>query len=466
MKTHSVFVSLLVASLALPTVAQARGGICDAAQLTTALAAATSGDTVRIGACQITGSFQIPAGVTLRGVNSYASRIVAPINTDALTLTPGATTTRVRHLTVEHDGGIGIGGTGAGSVWVDRVRVRTARGVAIGFEDVSQAAVTHSQVRGPVDASNADSVDIHTSSLDTATHGVLLVRVADASVDGVTARGFTNFGILAVESVTGFWGVLASQNVGVGVGVFGGSADFDFVSARRTFSGIRPVGDFPSGVVVAGGATVTSTGLSSSRSEGFGVFEDGASSDHDFLSSRYNDNAGIWTQNALTFQLDRSSSSFNDFANVVAVDSAFASISRSAINFAQETTPPGFLSAGDGIQLVNTPGDISDVSLIANERAGLIGDLGPTMIVTDIDFSDVFVVGFGDSLGAILQQGPVTISAPDDGVTRLGAVAGNDADFILVNDPIDPAGGVQPCFLPQMEFLVDAGILDLFDPLI
>ena len=49
------------------------GPFCSAAALAEALAAASAGETVRVGACRLAGSFTVPAGVTLAGEGGGAS---------------------------------------------------------------------------------------------------------------------------------------------------------------------------------------------------------------------------------------------------------------------------------------------------------------------------------------------------------------------------------------------------------
>ena len=80
-------------ALALIGCGSASSPLCDAGQLAAALDAAVDGDTVSVGACQVTGAFTVKAGVTLAGEDRTKSAIVAPSGKVAVTLEPGSDTT-------------------------------------------------------------------------------------------------------------------------------------------------------------------------------------------------------------------------------------------------------------------------------------------------------------------------------------------------------------------------------------
>src|SRR5947209_8388658 len=88
--------------------------LCDASEITSALSKAGPGDTVRIGACRVTGSFAVPAGVRFVGADRGMSTIVGSGGA-AIIVAPGASTT-VSDLSVESDAVAAITAIGAGQI--------------------------------------------------------------------------------------------------------------------------------------------------------------------------------------------------------------------------------------------------------------------------------------------------------------------------------------------------------------
>jgi hypothetical protein len=108
----------------------------------------------------------------------------------------------------------------------------------------------------------------------------------------------------------------------------------------------------------------------------------------------------------------------------------------------------GAAEVGDGVQLVSPAGRFafSDVDLVANDRVGLLVDLGGrTLGWAALD--DVTADGTGDQLGVVVQSGTVDASW-DDGVTRLGATAANDAALLESSRVLPSFGGLD---LPALE---------------
>ena len=113
------------------------------------------------------------------------------------------------------------------------------------------------------------------------------------------------------------------------------------------------------------------------------------------------------------------------------------------------------VEVGDGIQLVGTTQAVTleDITLSGNARVGVLVDLdGGTM--DSFSMAGVSVDGVDDALGAIAQGG--TLSAGwDDGVTRQGATAANDAAF---SDVLDVVSIVDPSDLPPAADLAAQGL--------
>src|SRR5262245_7969194 len=74
--------------------------IGDGAGLTDALADAQAGDTVTVGACTVSGAFEVPAGVTLSGQGRGTSILQGPAGKAAVTLHPGGSATSLTNLSI------------------------------------------------------------------------------------------------------------------------------------------------------------------------------------------------------------------------------------------------------------------------------------------------------------------------------------------------------------------------------
>ena len=167
--------------------------ICSADALESALLEAPT--TVQIGECSIEGSFTVPAGVDISGTGP-----ASVISSDgvALTLSGGA----VRDLMIDSSGRAAIVARDGTGITIERVRIRVTLGIGIGIESVSQVELTDVELSGPVSASNATQFPPTVTSTESATHGLVLVGVDDATLSNVAIRGFAEFGALFVGSTS------------------------------------------------------------------------------------------------------------------------------------------------------------------------------------------------------------------------------------------------------------------------
>ena len=450
-------------ALALAAPASASAQICDAVALTGALSTASSGDVVRIGACRITGSFSVPSGVTLRGVDADTSVIAVPTGGYGVTLHAGADTAILRHLRIETDGRFGVFAAGTGSALVDHVRIAATRGIGVAAEGVGEMALVNVRIRGPVTAGIASTVPPDLTPSVAATHGVVFARVAHGSLDNVRIDGFAAFGGLFVNGDTALWDVSATDNVGVGLAVWGGSVTADDVAVRRTFRGMLPADEVATGVGFAGGATVTTEDLTASANQGWGVFHaDTGIVEHDSLLAVNNDHAGVWIQDGAYLQLDDASLLNNAWAGVAAIDTTFLSMEGGGVMRTRMATPTGHPEAGDGVQLVGTAGDFFDLNLTGNQRAGLLGSLSTGQTLADYGFAGVRAAGGTGALGVVFQQGGAPLPLVTTGITRIGDVAANDGAFAAAAEIMEVTGaGVPDWWLPA-EAVASLGIGALF----
>jgi len=431
----------------------------DPASLSQALADAAPGEIVHAGAARIEGAFVVPAGVRLVGAGPGATIIVAPAGGTAITMMPGTPATEVHDLTVESDARAAIVARGSGNVAVDNVQVNATRGVAFGAQEVSSLILTNVTLRGPVNAENAASQPTDPAPTDTATHGLVLVRVADAHLTNVTSSGFGLFGALLLDSTTAWSGGGASDNLATGLMVAGGTAMLDRLSLCRTLQGVRLYPAYAG--VFAYASTVTTSSLEVCDGQGVGLLHDRSIVSHLDLSAHGNRDAALWVQNTEQFELAGAGSVLEDnvFAGVVVAASSNITIRDARIDRTQTArrilAEAGAVDVGDGIQLVGSVSNVlvSGVTLDSNQRVGLLIDGGGSSIA-GVHLESVFVNGTGTELGAIAQTGEIPVGW-DMGVTRGGATATNDLSFTGV---LDTVGIVAPDRQPPLGAVADMGL--------
>jgi len=438
--------------------------ICDATQLASALASATSGSTVQLGECTVTGSFTVPAGVTLAGRGVARTTLVVTGDTVGVSLTAGAAPSVLRSVTVRTDGSFGVLVTGSGAAAVRNVRVSATRGVGIGAEDVRSVELTSVRLMGPVTPESAGIINPNALPVQTATHGLVLLRVATAAFTAVQVDGFAAFGALIIDSATTWNDGGASGNVGTGAMVWGGSATLRDLALTGTFRGL---GDHPSDLVLASGARTSTHDVRVTESEGFGLLQDGAGpTTHRNLVATWNDAGGVWAQKGgarLTLLGPGTALDDNAHAGLVAIDVGLVSVNDAHANRTLLAALEGIAEAGDAIQLVRTAGSLSSVSLADNQRAGFFAELGDALSASHYSFTGVTVSGGEGALGLALQKNGTPLTLVTAGVTRLGAVAATDAAFAEGLNGLPVAGIINPNALPRAQRVATGGLAALFE---
>lgn len=425
--------------------------LCDAGEVSAALASASAGDEVAIGACMVHGQFTVPAGVTLRGSGADASSIMAAEGT-AVTLEAGTGTTRLASLTITSSGDAAVvaRGTGAGAIEIEAVRVTADLGIGIGLESVSSASLDDVSLTGPVDQSNAQDIDPPWVPDDVATVGLAAFGVGSLDLASTLITGFATAGAAVIDSTTVWVDGGVRENLGAGLYVTGGAADLTNLEITDTLAG---TGLYPAyGAVFTGGAVVTTSSVHVSGTQGPGMLHDDTDASHTDLVAELNERAGVWAQNAGSFRLSGGGSriSGNGLAGIL-----LASIDEVEIDGAEigDTTlvpsvPDGELDPvdmGDGLLLRDATGTValSNLTIANNGRAGILIDLGGGSSA-GYTFDTVSVDGTGDQLGCIGQNGEFA-DGWAAGVERLGATATNDPAQV---DPLGVTGIIDPQDLP------------------
>jgi hypothetical protein len=432
------------------------GEICDSAALTTALAAASSGDEVRIGECDVSGTFTVPSGVALSGVGPGAS-----IVSGNLVVEPGQVTV-VRALSIRTDGGFAVLARGGGGAVVEDVGIEVMRGVGLGFEDLNELTLDGLIVEGPVDPANVGSFPADAGPATHATHGIAVVRVDTVEMSDVSVSGFAQIGVVAADSNVAWTGGSLAENLGVGIAVEGGSAELDGISVVDTLEGFRLL---PAYAGIFSGAAVTTDGLSIERSEGVGLLHyGGGTAAHTTLSATDNDDAALWGESIDELSVTGAIAD-NGFAGVVAIDVPQVTIQSASIDRTRASTrifhPNLALRVGDGIHLVRsaTVAELVDLTLEANERAGIFIDLDGGAL-DGMRFQNVTITVTSTAQVGLLAQGGVLDPMWDQGVTRTGST--RDAD--LAKAPLSRVEGTGPCDRPVETNLATSGLGPLGAP--
>ncbi|MCA9607276.1 MAG: right-handed parallel beta-helix repeat-containing protein [Myxococcales bacterium] len=465
--------NLAWALVAVSVAACGEGPYCDRAGAEAALMAAAPGDTVELGACEIQGPLRVPPGVTLAGTTGTV--VVAPVESGGIVGLGGTSPTVVRDLRVVVQGRIGILFRGGGAARVSGVTIEARHGIALGASELASLELSNVSLEGPVTADTASDprwvrvlpapvepaecpgCDCTPGMLDedgervcdaagqwatwTATYGLVLTRVAAATLTDVDARGFAAWGALLTDSGVTWDGGGVHDTLGIGVRQVGGALAMTDVVAERTVGGLR--GDRPYAIHATDGARVEGTRVTVSDNERYGVLLAGASGRLVDLVAEGNGDAALWVSETEDFELSGTGTQLvdNDFAGAVIVASSGVRIADGAIDGTREAERPlgmiGLLRVGDGVQIAETRGPITlaDLALAGNDRAGLLVDLGASG-GGDVTFANVAVDASGTALGAVAGRpaatGALTVDAPagwDTGITRNPAASSNDPAF-------------------------------------
>lgn len=443
----------LVAALASLSWATACSGgqNCGDGALAAALAGATAGQTVELGACTVSGSFTVPAGVTLRGQGAASSRIVS--SGLGLVLQAGAT---VDGLRVDHAAAHGIVASGVASVTIRNVEVHSTYGrAAIGLADVDTATLEHVVVTGPVvDETAAQMLPAHPTATDACLYGVVILRVAHATLGDVSASGFAAGGVVSSSSALAWTGGHVAGNVLLGAWIDAGSATLTDVTIDGTLRGfgISP----PFGLAIGNGADVHTDGVSvTDTHQGFGILQDTGDADHVGLFCSGHVGGGIVVQHSASMRVGPGSTIVdNSFAGVVAIEASGVAIESTMIaNTALATrllSSWGSAMIGDGVELVR-PADVTtltDVALVGSGRVGLLADLGGG------DASLVSTTGVTTSetmqYGCVLQNGTGIATASTGLCSRDPAALAADA----IPSALEVVGIVMPTEIPAGDALL------------
>jgi hypothetical protein len=439
------------------------GGLCTAKELNAELTKhAGTGGTVTIGACTVTGTLDVPFGVTLKGQSEDQSIIAGDGAHAGVFLHADRMTTALSNVKILSNGPVGVLARGSGRAELDSVRVEAMYGVAIGVEGVETLTMNTVSASGPVTAANAINVPNDVKPSDYATHGLVLVNVSSADLNDVNASGFASVGALFVSSDVSWKSGSASDNLSLGVEVEGGNVTLDGVSVCRTLQGVLLLPAF--GLVFTSSASVTTTNLKACENQGYGVLQDGGSATHMGIDLEDNMNAALWAQRTDSVELTGMLSG-NHFASVVLVDAKNAAIHDATISNTILATRVFHgttmeYQVGDGVQLVRASDTtvLRDVMIENNDRTGVLVELGGSSAkAMTFDNVTVRVTDNSAQHGAIAQDGP-TPDGWDVGIKREGTTESLDQSFAGHLQFVSIVG---PCNMPRPSDLKAMGLSSL-----
>ncbi len=442
--------------------------------LSDALSGASAGDTVRACAGRFEGAFEVPSGVTLRGAGAGETVLSGPDGDFSVRLRPSADESiDVRDLSVEWRSHAAVLAMGEGAVSMQSVVVEVhdgaSTGLGIAAEGLSGLALTDVSVLGPVTRENPrdyphfDGVAQWTTSAPA--FGIVSVRVSGGVFEEVEVRGFSAGGVQLIDGVTSWVGGSICGNLETSLLVYGGQATLEAVEICDLFKADTGRLVAPTGVFVAEGASLSTTGLRVTGSEegSVGVVHDRSSGSHDGLVVTGNLHRGVQVQHcegsadAPSVSLRDVDLSRNGYAGLLAVEATGIVVDGATID---ETVLRASVEAdiGDGVQIVRCadPGVacetalagivLQDLRLANNGRVGLLVSANNDT-ASGVSVDGVTVSGEGAAFGALVQ---LADDAPGgwDSIAREGAVAANDPTFDGI---LETAGVVDPEFLPGQE---------------
>jgi hypothetical protein len=426
-------------------VACGSSGACTRAELESALGSARAGSTVTIGPCEIAGAFTVPGGVSVRGTG--ASTRLRSVEGDAPVLDIQTGTSSVEQLTIsEEHGAFGLRALGAGMLQLRDVRVEVVRGVGVAVRERSFDA-DRLELSGPITAENAPTAPAMQSA--TGTFG-LVVRSASSRLGAVHARGFAVCALAFADGSVTWIDPDADSDVlrtrGVGLGVFGATADLQGVELGEMIAGVG----YPGVAFAVSGSTDTSASdVAIVNGDGYGIFVDGSNLVLDNARVQGLGLPGIQVQDGTLDARDLTMSG-NGGVGILALNASSVALERSSIATTRMLSLPterGSAPFGDGIQLrrvsaTDAPIDLAlaSVTLDANPRAGLVLD-GAETTPARVELMDVTTSAETPGAFGAISQHPTLPSGWDMGVTRMGTTEAADISF---TGSVDVAGLIMP----------------------
>jgi hypothetical protein len=352
-----------------------------------------------------------PGGATVRSGSTGAAIIVET--------EPGKRTT-VRDIAVQCVGGTGILVRGGGSFQGDKLRLECTQGIGIAAEGQSKVILSDITLDGGVKKDRIPSLAFPLSWDQAPIIGLALSKVASATLQNVSIKGFAGFGIVFASSTVVMYPATLSENIGAGIMQDGGMLSLGpTVTVTDTWAGQTGTAVAAYGIVVANRGVLETQMLHVERTEGPGILQDNAVSRHSSgISFKDNADVGIWVQHspgtlaspALKLGSAGGMIQGNKGGGVFVTDSGGIDIGSTSpapllvydsVEKPVATTEAGMEPMADGIQISAATGEISlhDLYMVNHKRVSVLLDGPMTLTASGIN------VGTPTGYGSLAQNG-------------------------------------------------------------
>jgi hypothetical protein len=439
------------------------GGICDPASLEDELAAAEPGDTIELGECVIAGSFEVPAGVIVRGLGAGAT-IESASGSPALTLDASSgSVTRFENLFIRNASHAALVAIGPGCLELEDVHIDVETGIGIGAHGLECFRATRLEVYGIVTEANAPSFGMIASPGTASTYGLVLLTIAEVALTDVTTSGFAEGGIALRDAPeVALENVFVSGNRHAGLVARSSAIVWRGGGASDTWTG-----DLSSSAAVSiVDGSIESFDLVIADGQGSGIVGAGPSVHvHSRLSIREMATEGIALEDG-TLELHAATIENTTLAGIAIGDLTRVLVDEGTVVRGTRigrvlVGKLGTIDVGDGIQIARREIVAPDfdvhlegVTLDENGRAGLLIE-GAGASLEGVTLTDVTARASGAAFGVIAQNVAEPRPASWDAeVAREGTASTNDGGFTgelgvlqVQMPPQLPAGGTLDAYL-------------------
>lgn len=282
--------------------------VCDDAgvAISEGLAGATAGDLVVVAPGSYTGSFVVPAGVTVCASTTGEVTLIYDGDGPLLRVeTDNGLVTTVSSFTLESAASEGVLTSGQGAAVLDNLTINVSSGFGIASEGLLRLEIVSVQLQGQIDDANALRYPIDPTI--TPAVGIAVAHSDDVVIENTTISGFAGFGGLFVD-VDGSWtqGSI-TDNYGVGLLQHGGTMSFSQLNIERTVNCRHASCAFENqvfGMAVVGDAHVETDRVQIADNRGIGLLQFQATGAHVDMGVTGNGYVGVWLQEVVSTNED------------------------------------------------------------------------------------------------------------------------------------------------------------------
>ena len=261
---------------------------------------AKEGDCFIIAEGTYQGPWVIPPGVSLSGEEGKTVKLLSN-DIDGFTIkieTERDKTTTVNGLWVVSNGDVGVLVVGDGKAQLTDVHMQCSKGIGVAAEGQQELGISNLSIEGTITPENANDVAQPVDYRKVPAIGLIINKLSDVEIDGLTVVGMAAFGVVVKESLVHWQDGIIDKNLGIGVLASGTVLDISNVSVTETLRGESILSLTSIGMLISGGSTLTTSLTEISNNTGFALVQDASTADHDSITIKDNSNAGMWVQNS------------------------------------------------------------------------------------------------------------------------------------------------------------------------